>query len=96
MVPTATTTARASSTPVPRMTIGDARDKFSSLVADIATGAVPECIIMNRRKPVAKIVPFEAERKPKRVFGIAKDSPFLADEAAFDALDAEIADEFGV
>ena len=93
MAPTATS---ISSPPIPKLSIGDARDRFSSLVADVASGAVPEYVIMNRKKPVVKIVPFETARKPARMFGIAKDSPFLIDEAAFDALDAEIADEFGM
>ena len=80
----------------PELTIGEARDRFSSLVADVASGAVPACVVKNRRKPVVRIVPYEQPEKPRRVFGIAKGSPFLPDEAAFDALDAEIAEEFGV
>ena len=77
------------------LTIGEARDKFSSLIANIAAGTMPEYIVKNRKTPIAKIVPVD---KPatKRIFGIAKSDPFLTDDAAFDALDAEIAAEFDV
>ena len=78
------------------LTIGEARDKFSSLVADVASGALSECIVKNRKRPVARLVPFSDPARPKRVFGIAKDDPFLVDEAAFDMLDTEIAADFGV
>lgn len=46
---------------------------------------------------MARIVPVTTpSTQEKRTFGIAKDKPFLTDDAQFDAMDEEIAEEFGV
>ncbi len=79
------------------MTIGQARDGFSALIARLLDGSISECVIKNRSKPVARIVPITPEAKAaKRVFGIASACPFLTDDDGFDALDAEIAEDFGL
>lgn len=79
------------------MTIGQARNHFSALIARLMDGSISECIIRNRSTPVARITPFEASsQEAKRTFGIARDNPFLTDDDGFDALDTEIADEFGL
>jgi antitoxin (DNA-binding transcriptional repressor) of toxin-antitoxin stability system len=79
------------------MTIGQARDGFSALIARLLDGSISECVIKNRSKPVARIVPITAEAEvAKRPFGIASAHPFLADDDVFDELDAEIAEEFGL
>ena len=77
------------------MTIGQARDGFSALIARLLDGSISECIIKNRSKPVARIVPITpAVQATKRPFGIARACPFLTDDDGFDALDAEIAEDF--
>ena len=79
------------------MTIGQARDGFSALIARLLDGSVSEFVIKNRSTPVARIVPIEPSAQAiKRPFGIASARPFLADDDGFDALDAEIAEEFGL
>ena len=79
------------------MTIGQARDNFSALIANLLSGAVSEYVVKNRDTPVVRIVPVRPRAAaPARPFGIAQGNPFLLDDDAFDALDAEIADEFGV
>lgn len=79
------------------MTIGQARDGFSALIARLVDGSISECVIKNRSKPVARIVPITTTTQlSKRPFGIACEQPFLIDDNGFDALDAEIAEEFGL
>ena len=79
------------------MTIGQARDNFSAIVAQLLSGTLSECLIKSRDTPVAKIVPVaQAATLQKRPFGIAADEPFLLDDEQFDALDAEVAEEFGL
>ena len=54
------------------MTIGQARDGFSALIARLLDGSVSECVIKNRSKPVARIVPIApVVQATKRPFGIA-------------------------
>lgn len=79
------------------MTIGQARDGFSALIARLLDGSVSEFIIKNRSKPVVRIVPIApVTQATKRPFGIASAHPFLTDDDGFDALDAEIAEDFGL
>lgn len=79
------------------MTIGQARDGFSALIARLLDGSVSECIIKNRSKPVARIVPITpVVQTAKRPFGIASSYPLLTDDDGFDTLDAEIAGDFGL
>lgn len=79
------------------MTIGQARDNFSAIIANLLNGTISECLVKNRDTPVARIVPVaKTSTAEKRLFGIAKNNPFLIDDDIFDALDDEIAEEFGV
>jgi antitoxin (DNA-binding transcriptional repressor) of toxin-antitoxin stability system len=79
------------------MTIGQARDGFSAHIARLLDGSVSEYVIKNRSTPVARIVPIMPKAEAaKRPFGIASSCPFLADDDGFDALDAEIAEDFGL
>ena len=79
------------------MMIGQARDNFSAIIASLSNGTSSECLIKNRNTPVARIVPVTTpSTQEKRTFGIAKDKPFLTEDAQFDAMDEEIAEEFGV
>lgn len=77
------------------MTIGQARDSFSTLIANLLNGTVQEYVIKNRNTPVARIVPIVPSTERPYGFGIARERPFLLDDDAFDALDEEIAEEFG-
>jgi len=78
------------------LTIGEARNRFSSLIADIVQGRATEHVIRKRDVIVAKIVPADAGESTVRSFGMFKDDPLLVDDSLFDELDAEIAEEFGV
>lgn len=79
------------------MTIGQARDNFSSVISRLRDGSISECVIKDRSTPVARIVPFTPKVEvAKRPFGIAREQPFLIDDELFDALDAEISAEFGL
>lgn len=78
------------------LTIGEARNNFSSLIADIVNGRATEHVIRKRDVAVAKIVPVSEEESTARPFGIFKDEPLLVDDCLFDEFDAEIAEEFGV
>ena len=78
------------------LTIGEARNSFSALVADLLSGKASEHIIKKRDVAVAKIVPVDKKDAGSRQFGMFKDRPLLLDDGLFDALDAEIAEEFGV
>ena len=78
------------------LTIGEARNSFSSLIADIVSGRATEHVIRKRDVVVAKIVPADAGEPTARPFGMFRDDPLLVDDGLFDDLDAEIADEFGM
>ena len=78
------------------LTIGEARNNFSSLISDIASGKATEHVIRRRDVVVAKIVPADVKESTVRPFGMFKDEPLLVDDDLFDELDAEIAEEFGV
>ena len=77
------------------LTIGEARNSFSSLIADIVEGRAAEHVIRKRDVVVAKIVPADARESTTRPFGMFSDDPLLVDDSLFDELDAEIAEEFG-
>ena len=78
------------------VSIGEARNKFSSLIADITSGRATEHVIRKRDVVVAKIVPADTAESTVRPFGMFKNEPLLIDDSLFDELDAEIAEEFGV
>ena len=71
--------------------IHDAKTQFSQLVARVRQGE--EIIIGKAGKPVAKLIPFEAnteERQP----GVLRGKIKIADN--FDELPAELAEAFGI
>ena len=78
------------------LTIGEARNNFSSLISDIVSGRATEHVIRKRDGVVAKIVPADARESTVRPFGMFADEPLLVDDSLFDDLDDEIAEEFGV
>ena len=78
------------------LTIGEARNGFSALISDLISGKANEHIIKRRDVAVAKIVPVDRRESASRQFGMFKDRPLLLDDGVFDALDVEIAEEFGV
>ena len=78
------------------VTIGQTRNSFSAVIAELASGRTSEYLIKNHSAPLARIVPVEPEPTAARTFGISKADPFVLDDGVFDALDAEIAEEFGV
>ena len=77
-------------------TIAETKNGLSAILAALASGAEREHIIKNRDVPVAVIIPYGRRPKTPRVFGFAKDDGKSVDWEAFDAMDAEIADMFGV
>lgn len=82
--------------PMPELTISQARDHFSALIADLEAGRASEYIIKNRDMPVAKLVPANGGADTSKRIGIAKDAPLLLDDDWFDETDDEVAALFGV
>lgn len=78
------------------LTIGEARNQFSALIAELINGEAEEHIIKKRDVPVARIVPYEKPKSKNRVFGLCKDDPIVLDYDVFDALDEEIIEDFGM
>ena len=76
--------------------IAETKNGLSAILAALASGAEREHIIKNRDVPVAVIVPYSQRPSESRRFGFAKDDGKVVDWEAFDAMDAEIAEEFGV
>ena len=77
------------------MTIAKTRDNLSAIVSGIESGLIPEHLIRNRDRIVARILPVSEDVPVSRRIGISKDEPFLVDDEAFDAMDNEIAEMFG-
>ena len=78
------------------LTIGEARNRFSALIAELVNGTAQEHIIKKRNVPVARIVPIDAAEANVRRFGVTKDAPLIVDDDVFDQLDLEIEREFGM
>lgn len=75
----------------------ETKDNLSAYVDAIVAGKEPYHVITKRARPVARIVPIEQERDVSKRLGLCKDDPrFVIDDDAFDAMDAEIAEMFGV
>ena len=77
-------------------TIAKTRDSFSSIIGQLQCGEISEHLIMNRNRVVAKLVPVEAETDVSKRIGAARGEWGDFDYEAFQALDAEVADMFGV
>lgn len=77
-------------------TIAETKNSLSAILASLASGAEREHIIKNRNVPVAVILPYGKAAGAGRTFGFARDDGRTIDWDAFDAMDSEIADSFGV
>lgn len=77
-------------------TIAETKNSLSAILAALASGAEAEHVIKNRDTPVAVILPYREEHESARVFGFARDDGKAIDWDAFDAMDTEIAEMFGV
>ena len=77
-------------------TIAETKNGLSAILAALASGAEREHIIKNRDVPVAIIVPYGKNPETARRFGFAENDGKTVNWEAFDAMDAEIADMFGV
>lgn len=76
-------------------TIAQTRDGFSKIVRQLERGELTEHFVMNRNRPVAKIVPVEPERNVSTRIGVMKGKWDAFDYEEFQALDTEIADLMG-
>ena len=77
-------------------TIAETKSGLSAILAALANGSEREHVIKNRDVPVAIILPYGKHPAATRTYGFAKDDGKDIDWGAFDAMDAEIAEEFGV
>lgn len=77
-------------------TIAKTRDGFSSIVGQLQRGEISEHLVMNRNKPVVRMIPIEAEDEASNRIGAAKGEWGEFDYEAFNALDDEVAELFGV
>lgn len=77
-------------------TIGETKNGLSSILAALASGAEREHIIKNRDVPVAVIIPYANRPVAARRFGFAQGDGKEIDWEAFDAMDDQIAEEFGM
>ena len=77
-------------------TIAETKNGLSAIIAALASGEEREHIIKNRDVPVAVILPYGSRPETVRRFGFAKDDGKTVDWEAFDAMDSDIADMFGV
>ena len=76
--------------------IAETKNNLSAILANLLDGSEQEHLIKNRNKPVAVIVPFGKAHAANRTFGYAKNDGRTIDWEAFDAMDAEIEEMFGV
>ncbi len=77
-------------------TIAETKNNLSAILATLSDGSEREHVIRNRDVPIAIIVPYAAESETPRRIGIAKGDGFDIDWDAFDAMDDEIAEMFGL
>lgn len=76
-------------------TIAQTRDGFSRIIRQLEHGESTEHYVMNRNRPVAKIVPVEPARDVSGRIGAMRGKWDGFDYEAFQALDAEVADLMG-
>ena len=77
-------------------TIAQTRDGFSSIVQQLVRGELSEHYVMNRNRPVAKIVPVTSTRDVSKRIGAKRGEWNGFDYETFQELDAEIAEAMGV
>lgn len=78
------------------LTIAETKNNLSSILESLQSGAEESHIIKNRKKPVAVILPIEEPGATRKPFGYGKAKRKAVDWDAFDAMDSEIAEEFGL
>ncbi len=76
-------------------TIAQTRDGFSRIVGQLERGELTEHLIMNRNRPVARIVPVEPTPNVSKRIGLMKGKWDAFDYEGFQALDAEVAELMG-
>ena len=76
--------------------IAETKNNLSAILATLSNGTESEHLIKNRNVPVAVIIPYVSKPDAKRKFGYAKSESKPIDWEAFDAMDEEIAEMFGV
>ena len=76
--------------------VAETKNNLSAILAALASGVEREHVIKNRDTPVAVIMPYGTRLESKRQFGFAKNDGNSIDWEAFDAMDSDIADMFGV
>ena len=76
-------------------TIAQTRDGFSRIVQQLERGELTEHYVMNRDRPVVKMVPAEQNRDVSKRIGAMRGKWDSFDYEAFQALDDEIADLMG-
>ena len=77
-------------------TVAETKNSLSAILAALASGAEREHVIKNRDVPVAVILPYYKRPESARKFGFAQDDGKVVDWDAFDAMDDEVAEMFGV
>lgn len=77
-------------------TVGETKNNLSAILEALASGREKSHVIRNRRKPVAVILPIDEPQTARKPFGYGRDERKAVDWEAFDAMDAEIAEEFGL
>ena len=76
--------------------IAETKNNLSAILAALESGSEAEHVIKKRDVPVAVIVAYHARPHQHRTFGFAKEDGKAIDWKAFDAMDDEIAEMFGV
>lgn len=73
----------------------EAKNNLSSLVRSVESGELDRVVIERYGKPVVQIVPYQPVDSGKRI-GLFDGTCAVSSWEAFDAMDDEIAEEFGV
>ena len=76
--------------------VAETKNGLSAILAALASGTEQEHVIKNRGVPVAVITPFRAQSAQGDQFGFLKNDGLEVDWEAFDAMDEEIAKEWGL
>lgn len=76
---------------MPITNISEAKAQLSALIEKVLAGE--EVIIGKAGKPVARLVPFEREKRPRRPGALAGEITIAAD---FDELPDDLAEAFGM
>ena len=80
-----------------RAALRETKNNLSAYVDAVASGREPEHVITKHSRPVAKIVPIRQKGDVSKRIGLCKDDPrFAIDDKVFDAMDADVAELFGV